>query len=154
MFTQVLIFVLIFFLVAGCNTFDHIGSPVSKTPYDKQYKKVEYWLEVASQITDKDDGPADNWQLPPVTEKLSHGDCDDKAIYLYSMLTDLNTRLLIGNLETGDPNTCHMWVNWYVDDKVYILDPTNNYGIHTAWWYGNHNYEPLWSFDRGKRWKH
>ncbi len=80
-----------------------------------------------------------NWQLPFETERLGTGDCDDKAVWLYSKLLKDgvgNVRLVLGNYKKGELSV-HMWVNWYQDGQVYILDPTVDNSIRTVTQYSN-----------------
>ncbi len=148
--------------LVGCATlspghFDHGGTSTKATPYDKRYKKVRKYLETASEFRYKADGVgADYWQLPFETEKLGTGDCEDKAIWLYSRLLKEgfdNVRLVLGNYRRNK-SSVHMWVNWYHDGRVYILDPTINDGIWRAEEYSKGFYKPLYSFYKDKKWKH
>lgn len=145
-------------LAGGCVTYDHVGTSVHATPYDEKYEKVEKYLEMASLFKYKADArDADIWQLPLETEKLGTGDCDDKAIWLYSKLIKEgidNVRLVLGNYKTGEVSV-HMWVDWYQDDgRVFILDPTIDNGIRSADQYWKDYYQPFYSFHKGKKWKH
>ncbi len=150
------------------SSYDHVGVPIQKTPYDKRYKKiektigttykkVEKYLEMASKFKYKAEASGvDNWQLPFETERLGTGDCDDKAVWLYlKLLKDGvdNVRLVLGNYKKGELSV-HMWVNWYQDGQVYILDPTIDNGIRTATQYSNEYYQPFYSFHKDKKWKH
>ncbi|MGR3174054.1 MAG: hypothetical protein ACUZ8N_05590 [Candidatus Scalindua sp.] len=150
------------------SSYDHVGIPIQTTPYDKRYKKIEKYLEtsykkvkkylkIASRFKYKDDSRgADNWQLPFETEKLGTGDCDDKAIWLYSKLIKEgidDVRLVLGNYKRGELSV-HMWVNWYHDGQVFILDPTIDNGIRPAEQYSKDYYQPFYSFHKGKKWKH
>ena len=148
--------------------FDHVGTPIKSTPYDKRYKKIEKYLgpsykkvkkylKKASKFKYKEDlRGADNWQLPFETEKLGTGDCDDKAIWLYSKLLKEgidDVRLVLGNYKSGEFSV-HMWVNWYHDGQVFILDPTIDNGIRSAEQYSKDYYQPFYSFHKGEKWKH
>ncbi len=146
----------------GCTTlspghYDHTGISIKKTPYDDRYKRVKNYLKTASKFKYKADGVgADNWQLPFETEALGRGDCDDKAIWLYSKLLKEgfnDVRLVLGNYKRGKLSV-HMWVNWYHNGQVYILDPTINNGISRAEDYSKDYYKPYYSFHRDKKWKH
>ncbi len=165
-------------LTGVCDTFaqdtshtaayDHVGTPIKATPYDNRYKKVNKHLEaskkkvkkllkIASKFKYKEDRRgADNWQLPFETEKLGTGDCDDKAIWLYSKLIKEgidDVRLVLGNYKSGEFSV-HMWVNWYHDGQVFILDPTIDNGIRSAKQYSKDYYKPFYSFHKGEKWKH
>ncbi len=155
-------FVLLSGSLIGCTTlspghYDHIGVSTTKTPYDDRYKKVRKYLKTASKFKYKADGVgADYWQLPFETERLGRGDCDDKAIWLYSKLLKEgfdDVRLVLGNYKSGEFSV-HMWVNWYHNGQVYILDPTINNGIWRAEEYSMDYYKPYYSFHRDKKWKH
>ncbi|MFQ5715152.1 MAG: hypothetical protein ACE5GU_14080 [Candidatus Scalinduaceae bacterium] len=146
----------------GCTTlspghYDQIGVSTKKTPYDDRYKRVKKYLKTASKFKYKADGiGADYWQLPFETERLGRGDCDDKAIWLYSKLLKEgfdDVRLVLGNYKRGKLSV-HMWVNWYHNGQVYILDPTINNGIWKAEDYSRDYYKPYYSFYRDKKWKH
>ncbi len=159
------------------SSYDHVGIPIQATPYDKRYKKiendkrykkVEKHLEVSYKKVKKylkkaskfkyngDSRGADNWQLPFETEKSGAGDCDDKAIWLYSKLIKEgigDVRLVLGNYKRGELSV-HMWVNWYHDGQVFILDTTIDNCIRPAEQYSKDYYQPFYSFHKGKKWKH
>ena len=159
--------------VAGCATlssdyygntsagtsaqYDHIGTEAKTTPYDDRYKKVKNYLKTASRFKYKADGDgADYWQLPSETERLGKGDCDDKAIWLYSKLLKNgfdDVRLVVGNYKRGKLSV-HMWVNWYHNGHVYVLDPTIDNGIRQTEEYSKDFYRPYYSFHRDTKWKH
>jgi predicted transglutaminase-like cysteine proteinase len=130
---------------------------MSSVAYDRQYRKVRKYLETASRFQYKADTVGgDYWQTPYETEKLSMGDCEDKAIWLYSELIKEgfeDIRLVLGNYRRSR-SSFHMWVNWYHNGKVFILDPTDNEGIWRADEYPKDFYEPSYSFYKDKSWKH
>ncbi|MBC8552362.1 MAG: hypothetical protein H8D23_22265 [Candidatus Brocadiales bacterium] len=64
-----------------------------------------------------------------------------------------NIRLVLGNYKKGELRV-HMWVNWYQEGQVYILDPTIDNGMRTATQYSNKYYQPFYSFHKDKKWKH
>ncbi len=162
---KILIMAFVAFLsgsVTGCVTldpghYDHIGNSTKATPYDKRYKKVRKYLETANRFKYKADGVgADYWQLPLETERLGTGDCEDKAIWLYSKLIKEgfeDIRLVLGNYRRSR-SSFHMWVNWYHNGKIFVLDPTENDGIWRADEYPKDFYEPCYSFYKDKSWKH
>lgn len=150
------------------SSYDHVGIPIQATPYDKRYKKIERYLEASNKKVKKylkmasgfkyknDSRGADNWQLPFETEKRGAGDCDDKAIWLYSKLIKEgidDVRLVLGNYKSGEFSV-HMWVNWYHDGQVFILDPTIDNGIRPAEQYLKDYYQPFYSFHKGEKRKH
>jgi hypothetical protein len=137
--------------------YDHRGTEAKTTPYDDRYKKVRKYLKTASRFKYKADGDgADYWQLPSETERLGKGDCDDKAIWLYSKLLKNgfdDVRLVVGNYKRGKLSV-HMWVNWYHNGHVYVLDPTIDNGIRQTEEYSKDFYRPYYSFHRDTKWKH
>lgn len=163
--------------------YDHAGISTLSTPYDSKYQKVQYspnyyeptdtlkteaphnkdyqkvyeYLETASRFEYMADVKgADYWQSPSETERLGTGDCDDKAIWLYSKLIKEgidNIRLVLGNYKSGEFSV-HMWVNWYQDGQVLILDPTIDNGIRSSFEYWTDYYQPFYSFYKGEKWKH
>ncbi|MGR3173084.1 MAG: hypothetical protein ACUZ8N_00605 [Candidatus Scalindua sp.] len=137
--------------------YDHTGTSTPVTPYNNKYQKVHEYLETASRFEYKADvRGADYWQLPSETERLGTGDCDDKAIWLYSKLIKEgidNIRLVLGNYKSGEFSV-HMWVNWYQDGQVFILDPSIDNGIRSAYQYWKDYYQPFYSFHKGEKWTH
>jgi hypothetical protein len=139
------------------NYYEPTGISTPVIPYDKKYQKVHEYLETASRFEYKADVQgADYWQSPSETERLGTGDCDDKAIWLYSKLIKEgidNIRLVLGNYKSGDISV-HMWVNWYQDGQVFILDPTIDNGIRSSFEYWTDYYQPFYSFHNGEKWNH
>lgn len=146
-------------LLAGCATgmsYNYQGV-TSATPYDAKYKRVRDYLKTAYRFKyEADTKGTDHWQLPEKTERYGKGDCEDKAIWLYSKLLNDgfdDVRLIIGKLRKDSP-VLHAWVAWYQQEKVYILDPTNESLIWEARQYSREHYEPYYSFYREKSWTH
>lgn len=99
---------------------------------------------------------SDHWQLPAETEERGAGDCEDKAIWLYARLIQdgmNNVRLVVGKYRINQ-SAYHAWVAAYLDEKIYILDPTINNGIWAASQYPEEFYVPIYSFYKENRWQH
>ena len=138
--------------------FDHYGSPAARTPYDKRYRKVrEYLKEAKNHIKYKTEGKGtDYWQLPFETEYLGTGDCEDKAIWLYSKLLkeDIgNIRLVVGKYKVENTSR-HVWINWFNNNNIYIIDPTMDVNIWRTEQYPPGYYQPLYSYYKNEKWKH
>jgi hypothetical protein len=98
----------------------------------------------------------EHWQLPEETEERGAGDCEDKAIWLYSRLLQAgfeNVRLVVGKYRIDQPDY-HAWVVSYLSGKIYILDPTMDEGIWQARQYPKGFYKPVFSYSRTDRWYH
>lgn len=92
-------------------------------------KPVSLLFRMASSFHYNSDGlQKDRWQSADETQKSYRGDCEDKAIWLYTQMR-LNgyhdTSLHIGRY-ASDSKKFHMWVS-YKDGagKTMLLDPTN-----------------------------
>lgn len=171
--------ILLFTIFTGCaastsQNYDYKGVVIEKTPYDNKYKKVKEYLDKAASFSYEEDrnsdrlltsslikiemrgSKADYWQLPEETEKKGRGDCEDKAIWLYSKLIREgfeDVRLVIGKYRDSS-TSFHAWVVWYSGDKIYILDPTKNKGIWDIKDYPSGYYKPYYSYYRNKKWRH
>lgn len=76
---------------------------------------------------DSDGKGMDDWQSADQTLKSYSGDCEDKAIWLYTQLRKNgfeNTSLHIGRY-ASDSRKFHMWVTVSGVDGTILLDPTN-----------------------------
>jgi hypothetical protein len=100
--------------------------------------------------------PSDSWQLPEETEQRGAGDCEDQAIWLYARLIQMgfkDVRLILGKYR-ADQATYHAWVAYYLANKIYILDPTNNHGLWEIRQYPEGFYKPIYSYSQSSRWSH
>lgn len=149
-------------LCVGCTTienlaYDHLGTPVSTTPYDIRYDKINKYLKEARDFQYKTEkNGMDHWQLPAETEMLGTGDCEDKAIWLYyKLLKDGfdDVRLVVGEYIEGK-EIRHVWLSWHQNERTYILDPTTNDNIGEVNSFPKGSYRPLYSFYRDNKWKH
>jgi predicted transglutaminase-like cysteine proteinase len=99
---------------------------------------------------------ADYWQLPHQTEKRGKGDCEDKAIWLYSKLLKKgfkNVRLVIGKYRSSDI-IFHAWVVWYHKSRIFILDPTHQGAIKELKNFSSDYYRPYYSYYHSVKWHH
>jgi len=137
--------------------YDYQGKPAPVTPFEFKYKRVREYLRTAHGFRYKADKKgADYWQLPDETERKGGGDCEDKAIWLYSRLLKdgfEDIRLVIGKVRE-DSLRFHSWVAWYPQGKVYVLDPTNDSEMWEIDEYPKGFYKPYYSFYRDKSWRH
>jgi len=118
--------------------------------------KTDFWYPFVSIMEDIKKDRADYWQLPEETEKKGRGDCEDKAIWLYSKLIKegfTDVRLVIGKYRESSPYF-HAWVVWYQEDKIFILDPTKNRSIWELRDYPAGYYQPYYSYYKNKKWRH
>ena len=98
----------------------------------------------------------EHWQLPAETEQRAAGDCEDKAIWLYTKLIQrgfTNIRFVVGKYRL---NQCdyHAWVIVCIEDRTYLLDPTIDHGIWQAEQYPEGLYTPMYSYHMSSRWQH
>ncbi len=103
------------------------------------------------------DSDGDYWQSAEETEAKHSGDCEDKAIWLFSRLK-MNgyesIRLVIGKYRPVD-RQYHVWVT-YQDPlgNEYLLDPTKQKHIWTMGQFSSDFYRPIFSFDGVNRYRH
>lgn len=160
-----LIYIPIFLLFAtGCVTTNsnsyNLWKTTQSTPYDKKYEKILKYLEKAqnfSYISDqKHFNKKDYWQNPDEIEISKAGDCEDKSLWLYSKLIEegfTDIRLVIGKHAVDNKNT-HVWVEWYNDGEIFILDGTYSDGLQILSYLPVWLYKPLYSYYKDQKWKH
>jgi hypothetical protein len=107
--------------------------------HEFQYDEELFYEELPNPAFHIKGAMADYWQLPDETEKRGKGDCEDKAIWLYSKL-----------LKEG----FHAWVVWYYDDAVFILDPTKQKTIRELKDFASDYYQPYYSYYKERKWCH
>lgn len=71
-------------------------------------------------------------QTPDKTIMLAHGDCDDMAVLLATLLAAVGkkTRFVAGGFENGPIE--HVWVEVLIGDRWFAMDPTE-----TDWDFGD-----------------
>ena len=147
----------------GClstNSDNNFGKPTLKTPYDEKYEKIQKYLKKAQNFTYRSDQELfyikDYWQNPDEIEINQAGDCEDKSLWLYSKLIKegfSDIRLVIGKFNVNDVVN-HMWVAWYTNDGVFILDATSKYGPIKIINLPENYYKPLYSYYKNQKWEH
>lgn len=103
------------------------------------------------------DGDGDYWQSPWLTEVKQAGDCEDKALWLYTRLKAQgfdNIRLVVGHYRAMDKNL-HVWIMHRGDDGITrILDPTLQNRVWKLEQFGTGYYHPAYSYDGQVRYRH
>lgn len=98
----------------------------------------------------------DYWQTPEETYQRGGGDCEDKAVWLYSQLKQngyQGVRLVIGRFRNG----FHVWVTLQDSQdpsNLFILDPTAHKRIWGVRDFPPDYYHALYSFDGLNRYRH
>ncbi len=99
----------------------------------------------------------DNWQSPEETERRASGDCEDKALWLYSGLKEkgyMNVRLVVGKYKSFY-SQFHVWVVYTDDDgDAFLLDPATQKRIFKTTDLASNFYTPVYSYDGENRYKH
>jgi hypothetical protein len=99
----------------------------------------------------------DEWQAPEVTERRKAGDCEDKALWLYTKLRDAgyeNLRLVIGRFRPVDA-VYHVWVTYEDGAGVtHLLDPTKQSRVWNLAHVSSGFYRPVFSYDGWVRYRH
>jgi hypothetical protein len=99
----------------------------------------------------------DEWQAPEVTERRKAGDCEDKALWLYTKLRAAgydNLRLVVGRFRPVDA-VYHVWVT-YEDARgvTHLLDPTLQNRVWNLASVSAGFYRPIFSYDGWVRYRH
>ena len=99
----------------------------------------------------------DHWQTPQETEINGYGDCEDKAIWLFTKLRANryeNVRLVVGKLKRSF-HGYHAWVE-YVDVKgvTHILDSSTQARIWKRHEISPSYFVPCFSYDEKTRYMH
>jgi hypothetical protein len=163
------------YLEAREAQYTSLSEKTSSSPSSRSVKTLKKHLKAASRFDDVqdqkawDDGygrssyaskrkehPGDYWQLPEETESRGAGDCEDKAIWLYTRLIAMgfeDVRLVVGKYRPNQADL-HAWVMYRSKGKVYILDPAIYQGLWEARHYPKGYYRPFYSYSKDKRWRH
>ncbi|MBS1913823.1 MAG: hypothetical protein JST22_17680 [Bacteroidetes bacterium] len=85
------------------------------------------WKHVAENIDYRPDGALENWQMPSETLARGHGDCEDTAFLLGSLLSALGVspfcyRVTFGLVvDSSSGRRLHAWVNYKDESGVWRL---------------------------------
>ena len=109
--------------ISGTGFFD---LAIPERPKGEDMLEMELLFRLARRMRYVRDAGRDHWQSPDVTEKRHAGDCEDKAIWLFSRLysegfTDI--KLVIGKYKSMQKNY-HVWVAYEHNGSLMILDPS------------------------------
>ena len=150
------------------------GSLIQTTPYDGKMSEagilVDYlpagrietaeslFLKARSIRYTSDGTGADHWQSPAETESRWAGDCEDKAIWLYTQLKMngyRHVRLVVGR-HRSISSGFHVWVTFSDEngENLYVLDPTAQKRIWRSEDFAEGTYKPAFSFDGIARYRH
>ena len=151
------------------------GSLINRTPFDRQLQMaggLHTYLGTLSGSLQTSDGlfmqarsmryvndpqARDTWQTPEETQTRWSGDCEDKALWLFTNLKQngySNVRLVVGRYTSAD-NALHVWVTMADNEgHVMILDPTIQKKIWSIEDFRAGYYRPLYSFDGINRYRH
>lgn len=168
-------FILLLAVAGSAADFFSMGYLVQGTPFDgklrsvggfdlipsevapSEQKSIEELFMIAKSFRYVSDGNDDRWQSAEETDARHAGDCEDKAIWLFTRLIQngyYNVRLVIGRYREID-DQLHVWV--ICSDKAgntCLLDPT----IQKRIWYltavDSGFYQPLYAYDGQNRYRY
>ena len=175
----IVVFLILFFGVMGFATADFfsMGYPVRGTPFDAKVrsagcfnldfpssetgdwgqKSIQDLFATARTFRYVSDGRSDKWQSADETESRYAGDCEDKAIWLFTRLINngyFNVRLVIGRYRSIDSDL-HVWVICSdKDGNTCLLDPAKQKRIWYLTAIDSGLYKPLYAYDGQNRYKY
>ena len=156
------------------NEVSRQGLPTSWTPFDVKVRSVgvldfhipegsahEESLEGlffrARRFRYSHDFDGDRWQSAEETERKFSGDCEDKAVWLFTKLKEAgypNVRLVVGKYRMHDASF-HVWVTYASPaGVVYLLDAAIQNRIWEISAASSDFYHPFFSFDGRNRYRH
>ena len=151
-----------------------MGNIVAATPFDykmtgaglfnasiitidpAKQRPIEELFFIARSFRYVSDG-SDKWQSAVVTEERGAGDCEDKAVWLFTQLIHNgyhNVRLVIGKYR-GFDTRLHVWV--ICSDKkgnTCLLDPSIRQRVSYLLGFDPGFYKPFYSYDGKNRYKY
>jgi len=119
-------------------------------------ESIEDLFRIAKSFRYKRDMYGDVWQSASETDKSRSGDCEDKAIWLFTKLSQNgynDIRLVVGKFRTIDKQF-HAWVTVRVDGNDYLLDPANQKRVWENGQFQSGFYTAYFSFDGESKFKH
>lgn len=159
-----LVLVLLGLSSAACLA-DSMLLTVSSTPYDRQMARirpilattpktsspsvslqiVNHWIQDLRTIPY---GFSLQWKTPSEVVHGSAADCKGKAVTLYQRMRAsgaTNLRLVIGRRAPTSRST-HTWVEWSVNGRTYVLDPTLNWSASAIEQISSRSYVPYFAY--------
>jgi hypothetical protein len=91
--------------------------------------------------------------LPAMTADRKAGDCKAKSLWLCSQLGDEKVRYVIGKVRRN-AKLSHAWLLWQNEGRWWILDCTNASRPIAAETLPEHQYIPLYSYDKSGCYRH
>ena len=127
----------------------NIPPPLEVVPEPMPLVKQLFWKARSFRYTPELQG-SDHWQTPEETERIYAGDCEDKAVWLFSELHKhgiQNIELVIGKYKTIK-KTLHVWVT-YVDPSgaTLVLDPSMQRSIWKISEFSANHYKAIFAYD-------
>jgi predicted transglutaminase-like cysteine proteinase len=159
--------------IAASSSFaDALLFIVNATPYDNQMARIRRVLTVPDRTSANrvslnivnqwmgdlrsiPYGFTAMWKTPAEAQSGAPADCKAKAMALYEKMQKngaTNVRLVIGK-RTFSSRQTHAWLAWDTQDGSYVLDPTFNRTARTALQVGKRNYQPLYAYAGGKKFR-
>jgi hypothetical protein len=157
-------------VVAASSSFADALFTVGSTPYDRQMARIRPVLtapaskgEVSISLVNQwmsdlrsiPYGFTAAWKTPAEAQSGAPADCKAKSVALYKKMREngaTNVRLVIGKRTTSSRQT-HAWLAWDTGNGSYILDPTFNWAACTSSQVGRSNYQPLYAYSGGKKFR-
>lgn len=159
--------------IAASSSFaDALLFTVSATPYDRQMARIRPVLTASSRAgSDRVSlnivnqwmgtlrsipyGFTAMWKTPAEAQSGAPADCKAKAVALYEKMRAngaTNVQLVIGK-RTSTSRQTHAWLAWETQGDSYVLDPTFNWAACPTARAGKRNYQPLYAYAGGKKFR-
>jgi len=159
-------------LFASSSFADALLFTVAATPYDHQMERIRPVLTASNRTASNrvslgvvnqwmgelrsiPYGFTTFWKTPAEAQSGAPADCKAKAVALYEKMQAngaANVRLVIGK-RTPSSRQTHAWLAWDTDNGSYVLDPTFNYAACTPAQAGKRNYQTLYAYAGGKKFR-
>jgi predicted transglutaminase-like cysteine proteinase len=159
-------------ITASSSFADALLFTVSATPYDRQMARIRPVLTASSHAASNNlslsivnqwmgnlrsipYGFTAMWKTPAEAQSGAPADCKAKAVALYEKMRAngaTNVQLVIGKRTTTSRQT-HAWLAWETQGGSYVLDPTFNWAACPTARAGKRNYQPLYAYAGGKKFR-
>jgi predicted transglutaminase-like cysteine proteinase len=160
------------FALASSAFADALLFTVNSTPYDRQMSRIRPVLTAPAHLAESQVsisivnqwmsdlrsipyGFTTFWKTPAEAQSGAPADCKAKAVALYEKMRAngvTNVRLVIGK-RTATSRQTHAWLAWDTGSGSYVLDPTFNWAACTATQVGKRNYQALYAYAGGKKFR-